>query len=123
MHITSSSTNEEFIGGDCAQWYALYVRSNQEKNVAESLNIRGIENFLPCYRSLRRWKDRRVTLELPLFPATSSYDCHCLNGAKPWYPMWFRWWDPKVLPPRLEMMKLRVSDAGSSKANSSPMSI
>jgi len=68
MHITSSSTNEEFIGGDCAQWYALYVRSNQEKNVAESLNIRGIENFLPCYRSLRRWKDRRVTLELPLFP-------------------------------------------------------
>ena len=27
-----------------------------------------IEHFLPCYRSLRQWKDRRVTLEMPLFP-------------------------------------------------------
>jgi transcription antitermination factor NusG len=66
--MTSSNTSEEYIGCDRAQWYALYVRSNQEKNVADSLNIRGIEHFLPCYRSLRRWKDRRVTLDLPLFP-------------------------------------------------------
>jgi transcription antitermination factor NusG len=29
---------------------------------------RGIECFLPLYRSIRRWKDRRKQLELPLFP-------------------------------------------------------
>jgi transcription antitermination factor NusG len=27
-----------------------------------------IECFLPLYKSLRRWKDRRKELELPLFP-------------------------------------------------------
>lgn len=68
MHLTSSSTSDESCGCSRAPWYALYVRSHQEKNVANSLSIRGIEHFLPCYRSVRRWKDRRVTLELPLFP-------------------------------------------------------
>ena len=27
-----------------------------------------IECFLPVYKSVRRWKDRRKQLELPLFP-------------------------------------------------------
>jgi transcription antitermination factor NusG len=27
-----------------------------------------VEHFLPCYRSRRRWKDRQVILQLPLFP-------------------------------------------------------
>jgi transcription antitermination factor NusG len=27
-----------------------------------------VECFLPLYESVRRWKDRRVRLELPLFP-------------------------------------------------------
>jgi transcription antitermination factor NusG len=27
-----------------------------------------VEHFLPLYASTRRWKDRRVQLELPLFP-------------------------------------------------------
>jgi transcription antitermination factor NusG len=44
------------------------VRSNHEKRIAQGLDFRGIEHFLPCYRSVRQWKDRRVTLELPLFP-------------------------------------------------------
>lgn len=49
-------------------WYALYTCANHEKRVAGELEARTIENFLPVYRSVRRWKDRRVTLELPLFP-------------------------------------------------------
>ncbi|MBZ5506431.1 MAG: UpxY family transcription antiterminator [Acidobacteriia bacterium] len=48
-------------------WYVLFVRSNQEKKVAQGLHDRGIEHFLPCYSSLRQWKDRRVKLETPLF--------------------------------------------------------
>jgi transcription antitermination factor NusG len=46
----------------------LYVRANQEKKTALRLAGLEIEHFLPCYRSVRQWKDRRVTLEMPLFP-------------------------------------------------------
>jgi len=49
-------------------WYAVYTRANHEKRVAEELHARTIEHFLPLYNSVRRWKDRRVTLDLPLFP-------------------------------------------------------
>ncbi len=49
-------------------WFVLFVRSNQEKRTAQRLAEVQVEHFLPCYRSVRQWKDRRVTLELPLFP-------------------------------------------------------
>lgn len=49
-------------------WFVLFVRTNQEKTTAARLGAAGIEHFLPTFPSLRRWKDRRVTLELPLFP-------------------------------------------------------
>lgn len=49
-------------------WYALFVRSNQEKRVAQHLSGRDVECFLPCYASVSQWKDRRVKLEIPLFP-------------------------------------------------------
>lgn len=46
----------------------LFVRANQEKRTAQRLAGHEVEYFLPSYRSVRRWKDRRVTLEMPLFP-------------------------------------------------------
>ena len=49
-------------------WYAAYTCANHEKQVATQLDARAVEHFLPLYSSVRRWKDRRVTLELPLFP-------------------------------------------------------
>jgi transcription antitermination factor NusG len=49
-------------------WYAAYTCANHEKRVASELKARDIEHFLPLYGCLRRWKDRRVQLELPLFP-------------------------------------------------------
>jgi len=51
-----------------ARWYAAYTCANHEKRVAEQFGLREIEHFLPLYRSVRRWKDRRVTLDIPLFP-------------------------------------------------------
>ncbi len=51
-----------------ARWYAAYTCANHEKRVAEQLRVRDVEHFLPLYESLRRWKDRRVQLQLPLFP-------------------------------------------------------
>jgi transcription antitermination factor NusG len=49
-------------------WYALYTRPRHEKRVAEQIEQRRISCFLPLYRSVRRWKDRRKELELALFP-------------------------------------------------------
>jgi transcription antitermination factor NusG len=50
------------------RWYAAYTSANHEKRVAEQLGVRDVEHFLPTYSSVRRWKDRRVTLAMPLFP-------------------------------------------------------
>ena len=50
------------------RWYAVYTRANHERRVATQLLERGVENFLPQYESVRKWKDRRVRLQLPLFP-------------------------------------------------------
>jgi transcription antitermination factor NusG len=49
-------------------WYAAYTCANHEKRVATELGARDVEHFLPLYSSVRRWKDRRVKLDLPLFP-------------------------------------------------------
>jgi len=49
------------------QWYALYTCAQHEKRVFEELKRRAVESFLPLYESVRRWKDRQVRLELPLF--------------------------------------------------------
>ena len=71
------TADEQEIGSDALQvpgswiephWYALYTCANHEKRVAAEIDARGIEKFLPVYNSVRRWKDRRVTLDLPLFP-------------------------------------------------------
>lgn len=51
-----------------ARWYAAYTCANHEKRVAYQLKARSVEHFLPLYESTRQWKDRRVKLEMPLFP-------------------------------------------------------
>src|SRR6266852_5202364 len=50
------------------RWYAAYTCANHEKRVASEIRARDVEHFLPVYGSVRRWKDRRVLLDLPLFP-------------------------------------------------------
>jgi transcription antitermination factor NusG len=57
------------IGSDGDQpWWAVYTRHQHEKTVAEMLSTKGFDVFLPLYSSLRRWKDRKKMLSLPLFP-------------------------------------------------------
>jgi transcription antitermination factor NusG len=51
-----------------ALWYAVYTAVRHEKVVAQQLEQRSVEAFLPLYRSLHRWKDRRKLVELALFP-------------------------------------------------------
>ena len=49
-------------------WYAAYTRPNHEKRVAEQLERRNLQQLLPLYSSVRQWKDRKVRIEMPLFP-------------------------------------------------------
>jgi transcription antitermination factor NusG len=51
-----------------ARWYAAYTRANHEKRAHEQLLQRSIDSLLPRYLSVRNWKDRRVRLQMPLFP-------------------------------------------------------
>lgn len=50
------------------RWYAVSVRPRHEKLVTRHLEHQGLNYFLPVYRSVRRWKDRRKELEMALFP-------------------------------------------------------
>lgn len=50
------------------QWFAAYTVANHEKRVARQLADRGVPYHLPLYQSMRQWKDRKVRLDLPLFP-------------------------------------------------------
>jgi len=49
-------------------WFALRVKSRQEKMVATIAHYKGLETFLPLYKCRRRWSDRIKLIELPLFP-------------------------------------------------------
>ncbi len=48
-------------------WRVIYVSSRQEKKVSIFLEKKNIEHYLPLYRSLRFWKDRKKWVEMPLF--------------------------------------------------------
>lgn len=70
MKIESQALFDDPERAICLQprWYAVYTCANHERSVADQLMSREVENFLPQYESVRRWKDRKVRLRLPLFP-------------------------------------------------------
>ena len=49
------------------RWYALYTKSRHEKCIHFELAKRNVESFLPLRKIKRRWSDRTVTIEEPLF--------------------------------------------------------
>ncbi len=49
-------------------WHAVHTRSRHEKVVAKELATKGIEHFLPLVPIRKRWSDRYVTVQEPLFP-------------------------------------------------------
>lgn len=55
-------------GGQELDWYAIYAKHQHEKTAADLLTRKGFEILFPVYRSVRRWKDRKKTVFLPLFP-------------------------------------------------------
>jgi transcription antitermination factor NusG len=66
--VYASSGVTEVTSG--SRWFAVYTTCRHEKRIAQHLEQREIEHYLPLYRSDRKWRDgSKVTLELPLFPS------------------------------------------------------
>jgi|SRR5581483_4758202 len=49
------------------RWYAIMTRARNERAVANRLQERGIETFLPSITEVHKWKDRKKRVEIPLF--------------------------------------------------------
>jgi transcription antitermination factor NusG len=56
------------IASDAKPWHAVRVRSRFEYTTSNLLRDKGYEQFLPLYRSRRRWSDRVKEVDMPLFP-------------------------------------------------------
>lgn len=50
------------------RWYAAYTCARHEKRVAEQLKQRDVESLLPLYQTVRRWKNGKARVQVPLFP-------------------------------------------------------
>jgi transcription antitermination factor NusG len=65
---TFSSTPIEIATPEPFPWYAIRTRSNFERFTVRALENKGFSPYLPTYSSKRRWSDRVVVSDLPLFP-------------------------------------------------------
>jgi transcription antitermination factor NusG len=66
--ISEGETRNPLSPPEERNWYVLYTCVHHEKKVADQITRRNFSCFLPVYRSVRRWKDRRKQLEFALFP-------------------------------------------------------
>ncbi len=55
-------------GCETCRWYAAYTYPRHERSVAKNLSALGLEVFCPTFSVESPWKDRRVTIQRPLFP-------------------------------------------------------
>jgi len=49
------------------KWYAIYTKPRWEKKLAERLEDKRIEHYMPLIKTLRLWSDRKKWVQEPLF--------------------------------------------------------
>lgn len=49
-------------------WFAVHTKYQHERCVESALRAKGFRTFLPAYKEVRRWSDRKKIATLPLFP-------------------------------------------------------
>ena len=54
--------------GTTGPWYTVLVKPKHEKTVAEALENKGYEAFLPLFLARRQWRSASRDVHLPLFP-------------------------------------------------------
>lgn len=78
MSLSNSTIPNE--QGEQPSWYAVRTRPRHEKKVASELQEKGITIYLPLLTQVRRWSDRRKTIQVPLFSCYafvhSVFDLH-----------------------------------------------
>jgi len=69
-NITLETTRQasQTLDDSSYPWYALQVRTQHERGVADFLGGGGFDWFLPLYKCRKRWSDRVKEVEVPLFP-------------------------------------------------------
>ena len=65
--ISNDNAKSEISKSHAIYWYAVYVRSRQEKKVQQLFEQMGIESSLPLIKTTRKWSDRKKKVEIPLF--------------------------------------------------------
>ena len=65
--IFNESSESELCKPHVKYWYAVYVRSHNEKKVNQLFEQKGVESSLPLIKTTRKWSDRKKKVEVPLF--------------------------------------------------------
>ena len=68
VRVTSEPDVPALEAGTGQNWYAIYTAPRHEKTIARHLARKSVECFLPLYKEVRRWKNGRNEVQLPLFP-------------------------------------------------------
>ena len=55
------------IGELSESWYAVQTRARHERVVVQRFREKGLTTFLPLITEVRRWSDRKKSVEVPLF--------------------------------------------------------
>lgn len=77
-----------FIKENDFTWFVVYTKPRWEKKVAKTLTEKGIENYCPLNKVLRKWSDRNKVVLEPLFKGyvfvkisdSSKWDIKKVNG-------------------------------------------
>jgi transcription antitermination factor NusG len=48
-------------------WYAVHTKARHEKRVTARLEEKQVYTFLPLFRQIQRWSDRKVLVDFPMF--------------------------------------------------------
>jgi len=68
MHVESTSQLPPLgVVPMVANWYAVHTIARHEKWVAAQFEEKRVCTFLPLFRRIHRWSDRRSTVEVPMF--------------------------------------------------------
>ncbi len=60
--------SEDAASQQLHRWYAVQTRSRHEKLVSAELDSRGLTSWLPIVSRRKKWSDRFVVVDEPLFP-------------------------------------------------------
>jgi transcriptional antiterminator RfaH len=95
-------------------WYAVYTKPRSEKKLADRLNEKGIEAYVPMRRTLKQWSDRKKMVDEPLIssyvfvnvPSVHYYEVLNTPGAVKY--IWFSG-KPAVIPScQIDNLKLVI---------------